>query len=69
MLIHFLKKENIQNKSINLMRKKIFNNRSETAFAKANADFCVDLPIRERVSLVLDKRFCWRTSVFDDVND
>ena len=37
--------------------------------SQANSQFCMNLPIRERAVLVLDKRVCWIRSVFEDVND
>ena len=45
-----------------------FNNESECTFTESNCEFCMNLSNMERALLVLDKRFCWSRSVFDDVN-
>ena len=49
--------------------RRFFNNKSETTFADAKYDFCMHLSNRERSLLVLDKRFCWSRSVFENVHE
>ena len=49
--------------------RRFFDNRTEINFAEVNSEFCVNLQSREIALLVLDKRFCYSKSLFNDAND
>ena len=49
--------------------RRFFDNKTELTFAELNSECDMNLSNREIALLVLEKSFCWRRSVFNNVSD